>query len=50
MKDQLGLDLEATGKSTKTEKISLNEQCIWEGIGMIQFPDGSTYQGMTKNA
>ena len=25
-------DLEST---TKTDKISLNEQCIWEGIGII---------------
>ncbi len=44
-------DLESTAKSgSKSEKISLNEQCIWEGIGIIQFPDGSTYQGMTKYA
>jgi hypothetical protein len=21
----------------------------WEGLGLIIFPDGSTYQGMTKN-
>ncbi len=21
----------------------------WEGIGIIKFPDGSTFQGMTKN-
>ena len=25
--------------------IVLNEKCVWEGIGIIIFPDGSTYHG-----
>jgi len=25
------------------------DQQTWEGLGIIEFPDGSTYQGMTKN-
>ena len=29
--------------------IVLNEKCIWEGIGIIIFPDGSTYHGQTQN-
>ena len=46
---------DANGKPQKLAKrddktdVALNEQCIWEGIGIIQFPDGSTYHGMTKN-
>ena len=53
MKDQLDATIKSTvnmEESKQTERITLNEQCVWEGIGIIQFPDGSTYQGMTKNA
>ena len=35
MKDQLANDLESTAKTTKTDKITLNENCVWEGIGII---------------
>ena len=29
--------------------VVLNEKCVWEGIGIIIFPDGSTYHGQTKH-
>merc|ERR1711907_350405 len=36
------------GNAEKNSTVKLNEDCQWEGIGIIQFPDGSIYQGMTR--
>ena len=33
----------------KNTDMKITDTSIWEGIGIIQFADGSTYQGMTKN-
>lgn len=34
---------------TRKSDIKVTDSSVWEGIGIIQFADGSTYQGMTKN-
>ena len=46
--DSEGKPQKMAKREDKTD-VALNEQCIWEGIGIIQFPDGSTYHGQTKN-
>ena len=33
----------------RSSDLKITDTSIWEGIGIIQFADGSTYQGMTKN-
>ena len=33
----------------RTQDLKITDTSVWEGIGIIQFADGSTYQGMTKN-
>ena len=33
----------------RTADMKISDTSVWEGIGIIQFADGSTYQGMTKN-
>lgn len=36
-------------KGTRKSDVKVTDSSVWEGIGIIQFADGSTYQGMTKN-
>ena len=31
-------------------KNNKKEESVWEGLGIMQFPDGSRYEGMTKNS
>lgn len=33
--------------TNRKSDVKVNESSVWEGIGIIQFADGSTYQGMT---
>ena len=39
---------EDSNKNRSTD-LKVSDTSVWEGIGIIQFADGSTYQGMTKN-
>lgn len=36
-------------KTNRKSDVKMSESSVWEGIGIIQFADGSTYQGMTRN-
>ena len=38
-----------SNKNKEKGEYKITDTSVWEGIGIIQFSDGSTYQGMTKN-
>jgi len=40
---------EENAKNKTSGDLKISDASVWEGIGIIQFADGSTYQGMTKN-